>query len=180
MPEDIPLNRVEIWSQDEIRIGQQGSLCRIWAKRGTRPRKVKQKQFLSTYIYGAACHATGESFGLILPDTNSDSMTIFLKALSQSLREGCHIALILDNAGWHTSKKLCIPQNITLIPLPAYSPELNAMEQIWEWLRNHYFSNQHYKNYEQILDQANEAWNKIRNDSALIKSIMHRNWIIPP
>ena len=76
MPVDISLDKVDIWSQDEARVGQQGSLCRIWAKRGTRPRKVKQRQFLSTYIYAAACHATGASCGLVLPDALSETVYV--------------------------------------------------------------------------------------------------------
>ena len=59
LPKNIDKSNVDIWSQDESRVGQQGSLTRIWAKRGTRPRKVRQQQFISTYIYGAACHDTG-------------------------------------------------------------------------------------------------------------------------
>ena len=65
LPKNIDRCKVDIWSQDETRVGQQGGLTRIWAKRGTRPRKVRQQQFISTYIYGAACHDTGESFALI-------------------------------------------------------------------------------------------------------------------
>ena len=177
LPEAIPLTSVDVWSQDEVRVGQQGSLSRIWAKRGTRPRKVKQKQFLSTYIYGAACHTSGASYGLVLPEAKSEAMNLFLEELSKCAEAGRHIALILDNAGWHKSKTLKIPDNITLIPLPPYSPELNAMEQIWEWLRNHHFSNQCYKNYEQIVDHACQAWKQISGDPALVRSIMNRSWV---
>ena len=142
LPEDIDYSNVKIWSQDESRIGQQGSLTRIWATKGTRPRKVKQKQFTSTYIYGAACHSTGQSFGLILPYANTVAMNIFLSELSKEIKPGEHIALIVDNAGWHNSRDLSVPRNITLIPLPPYSPELNAMEQVWEWMKNHFLYNQ--------------------------------------
>ena len=123
---------MDIWPQDETRVGQQGSLTRIWAKRDTRPRKVKQCQFISTYIYGAASHATGESFALILPYANIFAMNKFLEDLSLTIQNNRHIALLTDNAGWHTAKKLIVPSNITLIPLPPYAPELNAMEQVWE------------------------------------------------
>jgi DDE superfamily endonuclease len=85
LPKDIDWSKVDIWSQDETRIGQQGSLSRIWAKRGSRPRKVRQQQFISTYIYGAACHDTGESFALILPYTNTDSMNKFLDEFSLTI-----------------------------------------------------------------------------------------------
>ena len=177
IPAHIPLHAVDIWSQDEARIGQQGSLCRIWTKRGSRPRKVKQRQFLSTYIYGAACHATGKSCGLILPYAKSDGMEIFLKELRASAADDRYIALIVDNAGWHVAKELKVPDGITLIPLPSYSPELNAIEQIWEWLRNHHLSNQCFDSYEHIVETACEAWNSISIDSELIKSIIHREWI---
>ena len=66
-------------------------------------------------------------------------MQIFLEGLSQHIDKTRHVALIVDNAGWHTSKDLNIPANITLIPLPAYSPELNSMEQVWQWIKNIFF-----------------------------------------
>jgi len=75
------------------------------------------------------------------------------------------------------SKKLVIPNNITLIPLPAYAPELNAMEQIWQWIKNHFLSNQCYINYDEIVDKACDAWNQLNTDFELIKSIMYRKWI---
>jgi len=130
LPKNIDKSKVDVWSQDETRVGQQGSLTRIWAKRGTRPRKVRQQQFISTYIYGAACHNTGESFALILPYTNTEAMNMFLEELSLIIQCNRHVALLIDNAGWHTAKKLTVPSNVTLIPLPPYAPELNAMEQV--------------------------------------------------
>lgn len=177
LPRNIDITEVDIWSQDETRVGQQGSLTRIWAKRGTRPRKVRQQQFIATYIYGAACHDTGESFALILPYTNTCAMNKFLDELSLSIDHGRHIALLTDNAGWHTAKELVIPSNITLIPLPPYAPELNAMEQIWEWIKNHYLSNQCYSTYEDIVTKACYAWNQLSKNLGLVKSIMYRDWI---
>lgn len=177
LPKEIDMKQVDVWSEDETRVGQQGSLTRIWAKRGTRPRKVRQQQFISTYIYGAACHMTGESCALILPYANTESMNIFLEELSSRIRSNRHVALLIDNAGWHRSIHLIVPPNITLIPLPPYAPELNAMEQIWEWIKNHYLSNQCYLNYAQIVDRACSAWNNLSRNSELIKSIMYREWI---
>lgn len=177
LPEGIDYSKVDIWSQDESRVGQQGSLTRIWAIRGTRPRKVKQRQFISTYIYGAACHGTGESYGLILPYANTEAMNIFLSGLSKEISHGRHVALIVDNAGWHNSQKLNIPKNITLIPLPPYAPELNAMEQVWEWMKSHFLSNECYSDYEEIIEKVSCAWNKISENRNLLKSIIHRNWI---
>jgi transposase len=177
LPKDIDMDLVDIWSEDETRIGQQGSLTRIWAKRGTRPRKIRQQQFISTYIYGAACHMTGESCALILPYANTESMNMFLEELSFRIRPNRHVALLMDNAGWHRATNLIVPNNITLVPLPPYAPELNAMEQIWEWIKNHYLSNQCYVNYTEIVNCACSAWNILSQNSELIKSIMHRDWI---
>ena len=84
-------------------------MTRIWAPKGTRPRKVRQKQFISTYIYGVACATTGDSFGLILPDVNTQSMQLFLDSFSKNIKKGRHAAIIIDNAGWHTAKDLNIP-----------------------------------------------------------------------
>lgn len=180
VPNEIETQQIDIWSEDEARVGQQGSLCRIWAKRGTRPRKVKQRQFISTYLYAAACHSTGESCALILPCANTDMMNIFLKELSDKIASDRHAALIIDQAGWHIAHELQVPSNITLIPLPPYSPELNGVEQIWEWLRNHHFSNQCYKNYEHIVESVSTAWNEIAFRKDLIKSIISRKWIKLP
>jgi hypothetical protein len=85
IPEHIGVDSVDMWTQDESRVGQQGSLTRIWAPKGTRPRKVRQQQFISAYIYGASCASTGESFGLIFPDTNTKSMQLYLDELSMHI-----------------------------------------------------------------------------------------------
>ena len=180
LPKNIDKSKVDIWSQDETRVGQQGSLTRIWTKRGTRPRKVRQQQFIATYIYGAACHNTGESFALILPYTNTEAMNMFLEELSLNIQCNRHVALLIDNAGWHTAKKLTVPSNITLIPLPPYAPELNAMEQVWEWIKNHFLSNQYYDVYKDIVIMACYAWNQLSKDVNLVKSIMYRDWINTP
>ena len=177
IPEHIGVDSVDMWTQDESRVGQQGSLTRIWAPKGTRPRKVRQQQFISAYIYGASCASTGESFGLIFPETNTKSMQLYLDELSMHIVSGRHCALIIDNAGWHTSKELLVPDNITLIPLPPYSPELNPMEQVWEWIKQNHLSNLTFNNYEDIVDKLSIAWNDFSNNVDLVKSVCCRSWI---
>ena len=180
IPDSIDLSTVEIWQQDESRFGQQGSLTRIWAPTGTRPRKVKQQQFISAYIYGAACATTGETFGFVLPYTNTDAMQLYLDEFSKKISAGKHVALIVDNAGWHVAKNLNIPDNITLIPLPSYSPELNAMEQVWDWMKDNYLSNMCFKNYDEIVDKICESWNAFCAKLELVKSLCLREWQITP
>jgi len=97
---------VDVWYQDESRIGQQGSLTRMWAEKGTRPRVVRQQQFNYTYIFGAVCPARDEAVGLVMPYTNTDTMQIHLEYISAKIPNGRHCVLIMDQAGWHTTKKL--------------------------------------------------------------------------
>lgn len=177
LPPDVDISLVDVWQQDESRVGQQGSTTRIWAKRGTRPRKVRQQQFIATYIYGAVCAQTGEAFGLVLPYTNTDSMQLFLDELSRQAKDNRHIALVMDNAGWHTANELFVPKNITLIPLPPYAPELNAVEQVWHWMKSHYLSHCNFKDYNEIVDQVCIAWNAFAQQSDLVKSMCSRDWL---
>jgi transposase len=107
-------------------------------------------------------------------------MNRFLEELSLTILSGRHVALLTDNAGWHRAKELTIPCNITLIPLPPYAPELNAMEQIWQWIKNHFLSNQCYDTYEDIVTKACYAWNQLSENVDLVKSIMYRDWIKAP
>lgn len=141
---------------------------------------MKQQQFISTYIYAAACHTTGESCALILPYANTAAMNLFLKELSISIKPGRHVALIIDNAGWHKSAELILPHNITFIPLPAYSPELNAMEQVWQWIKDNFLSHLCYSGYTHILNTVSHAWNMFSSNIDLVKSIMFRKWINLP
>jgi transposase len=180
LPADIDISLVDIWQQDESRVGQQGSTTRIWAKTGTRPRKVRQQQFIATYIYGAVCAKTGDTFGLVLPYTNTASMQLFLNELSCQVKDNRHIALVMDNAGWHIAKELSVPTNITLVPLPPYSPELNATEQVWNWMKSHYLSNCNFKDYDEIVDMVCIAWNAFSNQPDLVRSICHRDWLQTP
>lgn len=138
---------------------------------------MKQQQFISTYIYGAACANTGESFGLVLPYTNVEAMQVYLHELSKQIKSGRHVALVMDNAGWHTAKDLTVPENITIIPLPAYSPELNAMEQVWEWMKLNYLSNCNFKDYNDIVDRVCYAWSNFSQQPNLIKSLCARWWL---
>ena len=180
LPANIDLSAVEIWQQDESRVGQQGSLTRIWARKGTRPRKIRQQQFLSTYLYGAACGESGKSFCLILPYTDTEAMQIFLDGLSKTIDKGKHAALVIDNAGWHTANDLSVPANITLVPLPPYSPELNPMECVWRWIKDRYLSNRCYKNYDDIVKQAAYGWNEFSCRTEIVKSLCARSWLCLP
>lgn len=104
-------------------------------------------------------------------------MQLFLDELSNQARDNRHIALVMDNAGWHTANDLTVPENITLIPLPPYAPELNAVEQVWSWMKSHYLSHCNFKDYNQIVDKVCTAWNAFAQQPDLVKSMCSRSWL---
>ena len=104
-------------------MGQQGTLTRIWARRGTRPRAPRGTRYQSAYLFGAVCPARGVAAGLVLPTVNTEAMSAHLAEISRSIAPGAHGVLILDGAGWHGAAALVIPDNLSLLTLPPYSPE---------------------------------------------------------
>ena len=176
LPDDIEPQKVDIWFQDEARVGQRGTTTRVWAEKGTRPRSVQQQQFLSTYIFGAFCPQNDDASGLILPKSNTVTMEIHLKEISDLVAEGRHGLIVLDGAAWHTTEKLQCPENISLLTLPAYSPELNPAEQVWQQMRQDSLSNRCFETYETIVDACCDAWNSFTSKAGAISSLCSREW----
>jgi hypothetical protein len=125
---------IEVWLQDEARVGQQGTLTRIWAKRGTRPRIKRDHRFTWAYLFAAICPARGVGAALVMPWVNVEPMSLHLAEISNTVSPGAIALLVIDGAGWHTSPKLALPENIVLLRLPAYAPELNPTENAWQYL----------------------------------------------
>src|SRR5918994_4998479 len=120
---------IEIWFQDEARVGQQGTLTRVWAKRGTRPRAPRDRRYAWAYLFGAVCPERAVGAGLVLPFANAEAMNLHLQEVSRYVAPGAHAVLVLDGAGWHGLAALGeLPHNLTLLSLPRYSPELNPVE----------------------------------------------------
>jgi transposase len=103
-------------------------------------------------------------------------MALHLEEIATAVAPGAHAILVLDQAGWHVSKALPVPPNITLVPLPAKSPELNPVENIWQFMRDNWLSNRIFKSYQDILDHCCYAWNKLADQPWLIMSIGTRQW----
>jgi hypothetical protein len=137
--------KIEIWFQDEARIGQKNKITCRWARRGTRPSAPHDQRTQSAYIFGAICPAEGKGAGLVMPHCNTHAMTAHLAEISAAVAPGAHAVVILDQAGWHMSKALVVPDNITLLPLPPRSPELNAVENIWQYLHENWLSNRIFR-----------------------------------
>ncbi len=170
------MNNVIIGFQDETRIGQQGSLTRIWGMKGTRPRVVRQKQFLSTNIFGVVCPEIDSNFVLILPEKNTEMMQLFLDEYSKIIPKNKFVALVVDQAGWHKSHDLKIPANMCFVLLPPYSPELNPIEQLWSKLKQGWLANRCFKNYNDIVESTAHAWRAFTSVSGAIKKLCSRSW----
>jgi hypothetical protein len=167
---------IEIWFCDEARVGQKNKITRSWAPRGTRPSAPSDQRTQSAYIFGAICPAEGKAAGLILPRCTTQAMALHLEEISLAVAPGHHALLMLDQAGWHLSHKLKVPDNITLLPLPSKSPELNPVETVWQYMRDNWLSNRVFSSYPDILDHCCEAWNKLVDQPWTIMSIGLRQW----
>lgn len=113
---------------------------------------------------------------MVLPFLNARSVSVHLDLIGRKVAVGAHAIMVLDGAGFHIAKDLNIPTNMTLMKLPAYSPELNPIENVWEYLRGNKLSNTVYETYEQIVDACCEAWNFFANDPERVASITSRAW----
>jgi len=149
---------------------------RRWARRGTRPSAPKDQRTQSAYIFGAICPQKGAAAGLVMPYCDSQAMNEHLKEISGQVEPGRHAVVLLDQAGWHISQALRTPANMTLLPLPAKAPELNPVENLWQFMRDNYLSNRIFRNYDDIVDHCCEAWNKIADQPWRIMSIGLRDW----
>jgi transposase len=167
---------VELWWADEARVGQQTKLTRRWAKRGTRPSAPKDQRRSSAWIFGAICPAEGKAAGIVMPRCNSEAMSMHLEEIAFHIAPGAHAVLLLDQAGWHGSAELVVPPNITLMPLPPRCPELNPVENVWQFMRDNWLSNRIFQSYDNIVDHCCFAWNKLVDQPWRSISLGLRQW----
>lgn len=118
---------------------------------------------------------TGESCALVTPTVNTGYMNEHLRFISEQVGPGRHVVLVLDRAGWHVAKALRVPDNITLLRLPPYSPELNCIERLWLYLKSHYLSNRIFADQDVLWDACVEAWKRL--DPKRLASICHTGWV---
>jgi transposase len=176
IPGHIGLDKVDIWLQDEARFGQQNTTTRLWAPKGTRPRAVKQQQFEYAYLFGSVCPSRGIGEAIVVPWVNKDAMSQHIKQISNATEKGRHAVVIMDGASWHAEDVASDFDNVSIIKLPPYSPELNAIEQVWSWMRQHHLANQAFKNYEEIVDKVCHAWNCFLDNSQRVRKMCSRSW----
>ena len=152
-------------------------MTRVWAERGSRPAAPKDQRYSWCYLFGAICPARGFGVALVLPHANARMMNLHLLEISAAITSGAHAVLVVDGAGWHqTGGKLSVPDNITLLHLPPYSPELNPVENVWAFLRGNKLSNRIFNSYEAIVEACCEAWNWLAQQPDRITAIGTRSW----
>lgn len=174
---DHPEKEVQVYFQDEARFGTQGTITRVWACKGSRPRAVRQNGREWLYVLMAVCAATGAASALIMPELNTAAVSLFLEQFSLELPAGVHAVLIWDGAGFHSGKDLVVPGNVSLIRLPPYSPELNPVENLWHYLRSHHWSNREYEGYEGLQEEAIRSVCAVCQDVERLKTICNADYV---
>ena len=112
----------------------------------------------------------------MLPWANTEAMQLHLDEISRNVRPRAHAVILMDRAGWHTTENLKVPRNLTIILLPSRSPELNPVENIWQYLRANWLSNSVFEDYDAIVEAGCDAWNKLMAEPVTIHSIGMRQW----
>lgn len=149
----------------------------IWAEIGSRPPGVRDDRHDSAWLFGAVCPERAVGAALVMPWVSSEAMTLHLRAIGAAVSPGAHAVLVCDGAGWHrTGGRLVVPDNITLLLLPGYSPELNPIENVWAYLRGNYLNISVWDQYDDIVHACCRAWNRFIADIQRVTSITRRTW----
>jgi transposase len=136
----------------------------------------KDQRTKSAYIFGAICPELGKGAGLVLPFCNTETMSLHLAEISLAIAAGAHAVVLMDQAGWHMTGKLDVPHNISIVALPAKCPELNPVENVWQFMRDNWLSNRVFTSHDNIIDHCCEAWNKLTDQPWRIMTIGRRKW----
>jgi transposase len=148
-----------------------------WADKGTRPPAPRDCRYSWAYIFGAVCPARGTGAAMVLPYADKPAMTLHLAEIGRNVTPGAHAVVIADGAGWHKpGGNLQLPENVSMLLLPACSPELNPQENIWQYLRQNYLSNRVFATYQAIVDACCAAWKALMDQPARVTTIATRQW----
>jgi transposase len=159
---------------DESRFGTHSKVGHGWFERGIRSTIRTKVGYKNFYLYSGVDVSSGENFNLILPYVNTDNMNVFLSNLSKEYASDIMV-LIMDGAGWHKSKELSIPDNIKIIYLPPYSPELNPVERLWLYIKNNILANKLYETIDVLESTLCSFIQQLPNQ--LVKTICNINYL---
>lgn len=168
---------LKIFFEDEAKFGRMNHVRKCWV--GQRDRAVVKKQLIREYLYAftTVCPETGETCSIISPYCNTDAMNALLVETHLEF-PNYRILMIMDSAGWHTTKNLILPENISLLPLPAYSPQLNPTEHIWDYIREQKnFNNYTFNSLDDLDKHLGNVLSEICDEREIIKSMCEFEWI---
>ena len=159
-------------AQDEGRFGRISIPKRAWAPPGIRPKAPRQVIRQSSYVYAAVAPEQGLMTSLILPSADTEMMKLFLAHVAEVFADS-FIVMQVDQAGWHHAKDLQVPENIRLIPQPAYSPELNPAEHLWEHLREKHFPNFACASLDEVIDKLCVGLTQLEAEPERLRSMTY-------
>jgi len=167
---------VRLLFQDEGRFGRISDLRRCWAPLPSRP--IVGHQVIREYVYAmtAVSPRDGRLTSLIMPWVDAETMSIFLAHIEQTFA-GDFCLMLLDGAGWHRARELRVPATIKLISLPPYSPELNPVEHIWEYLRENSFKNFSLNSLDEVVDILAEGLSFLSQQPEIVRSMTNFDWL---
>jgi len=170
---------IEVWVQDETRVGQKGKVVRRWAEKGSSPRALVHGGFKSAWLFGAFCPERDTGVSLVVETVCAAAMSAHLALIAQAVLPGHHGAVLVDGAGFHaTATDLVVPPNITLVTLPAHSPELSPPEGVWRFLKGGPLAHRLYRNLDEIMDKCCAAWRSLVNEPGRIRSLCSYAWLM--
>ena len=167
-----------LFFEDEAAFGRMNHVRKCWVHRPTRA--IVKKQLVREYIYAftAVCPQTGETCSIISPFCNTQAMNALLEQTNLTFPK-YRIIMVMDSASWHTTKELKIPENIIILTLPPYSPELNPTEHIWDYIREQKgFNNHTFDSIDAVDIKLGEALCDLNKEKNFISSMCNFEWII--
>jgi transposase len=177
LQEAYPEAKVELWSQDEHRIGLKPILRRVWARKGSRVRAVVRPRYQWTYVYGEVSPQSGKTSWLLMPTVNAQAFSLALCAFAQEQEVGPnkHLLLVMDQAGWHKSRDLVLPEGLHLLFLPSHSPELQPAERLWP-LSNEPLANRTFASLDELEQVQAERCRWLQAHPEVIRGRTSFHW----
>lgn len=176
-PQDVGGRRIRLMFQDEARFGRMVRIRRCWAPSPARPVVCNGYEREFVYVYGAVSPIEGELDWMICRQMNTDHMTAFLAQVSAAHKDE-FMLMVVDGASSHVSKGLVVPENIRLLRLPPYAPELNPQEHVWDELREKEFPNRVFSDLTSVMRQLEAGLPRLANNSFALRSLTAWPWII--
>ena len=175
--EAYPEAEVELWAEDEARLGLKPVVRRVWAPVGERPVARFKRGYEWTYLYGFVRPESGEVYWLILPTVNTELFSMALREFAKEVRAGKdkRILLVVDRAGWHTGGEVELPEGMHLEFLPSGSPELQPAERLWP-LTNEALANRLFEEISEIEQALVERCVELLDQTETIKSLTNYHW----